>query len=173
MVDLEAKLGRLAAVLKAPRERLIDRAQELIDEAKALARELERAKRQSFAGAAGGGPFQERARVGDTVIIAGSLPDAKPNDLRIASDQLRKKHGSVAILIGTASAGSANLLCALTDDLVGRGLHAGDLVKEVARHIGGGGGGRPDMAQAGGKQPDGLDAALDAGVERLKQQLEA
>jgi len=172
MVDLEVKLGRLAQVLKAPRERLVERAQEVIDEARELARELEKAKRQSFAGAAGAGPFQERARVGDTVIIAGSLPDAKPNDLRIASDQLRKQHGSVAILIGTASSSSANLLCSLSKDLVERGLHAGNVVKQAARLIGGGGGGRPDMAQAGGKKPDGLDAAIDAGVESLKQQLE-
>ena len=171
-VDLEAKLGRLAEVLKAPRARLVERAQELIDEARQLGRELERAKRQSFAGAAGEGPFQERARVGDTAIIAGSLPDGKPSDLRLASDQLRRKHASAALLLGTASSGSANLLCALTDDLVARGLDAGEVVKAAAKHIGGGGGGRADMAQAGGKKPDGLQAALDAGVEHLRQQLE-
>ena len=172
-VDLEAKLGRLAEVLKAPRERLVERAQELIDEAKQLARDLEKAKRQSFAGASGDGPFQERARVGDTVIIAGSLPDAKPDDLRIASDQLGKQHASSALLLGTASASSANLLCSLSRDLVERGLHAGNVVKAAARHIGGGGGGRPDMAQAGGKKPEGLAAALDAGVEEIRQRLEA
>ena len=172
-VDLEVKLGRLAEVLKAPRERLVERAQELIDEAKQLARELEKAKRQSFAGAAGDGPFRERVRVGDTVVIAGSLPDAKPNDLRLASDQLRKQHASIALLLGTASASSANLLCSLSKDLVERGLHAGDIIKAAAKLIGGGGGGRPDMAQAGGRRPDGLEAALDAGVEQLRERLEA
>ena len=172
-VDLEVKLGRLAEVLKAPRERLVERAQELIDEARQLARELEKAKRQSFAGAAGDGPFRERVRVGDTVVIAGSLPDAKPNDLRLASDQLRKQHASIALLLGTASASSANLLCSLSKDLVERGLHAGDIIKAAAKLIGGGGGGRPDMAQAGGRRPDGLEAALDAGVEQLRERLEA
>ncbi|MFW6162101.1 MAG: DHHA1 domain-containing protein, partial [Planctomycetota bacterium] len=172
-VDLEAKLGRLAEVLKAPRERLVERAQELIDEAKELSRELEKAKRQSFAGAAGEGPFQERARVGDTPIITGSLPDAKPDDLRMASDQLRQKHGSAAIVVGTAGEGKANLICALSRDLVERGLNAGDVVKAAAKHIGGGGGGRPDMAQAGGKKPDGLQAALDAAAADLEEQLQA
>ena len=173
VVELEAQLGRLAEVLKAPRERLVARAAELVEETKQLARELEKAKRASFAGATGDGPFEERARVGDTVVIAGSLPDAKPDDLRLACDQLRTRHASVALILGTAGTGSANLLCFLTKDLVARGLHAGDVVKAAASHIGGGGGGRPDMAQAGGKKPDGLQAALDAGVAALKSGLEA
>jgi alanyl-tRNA synthetase len=171
VADQEAQLARLAEVLKAPRERLVERAKELVDETKQLARELEKAKRQSFAGATGEGPFQERARIGDTVVIAGALDDAKPGDLRIACDQLRQKHKSAAILLGAAGKGSAHLVCALTKDLVGRGLNAGDIVKAAAKHIGGGGGGRPDMAQAGGKKPDGLQAALDAGVATLSSLL--
>ena len=77
------------------------------------------------------------------------------------------------MLLGAASASAAHLICGLTRDLVGRGLKAGDIVKAAAGPIGGGGGGRPDMAQAGGKKPDGLQAALDAGVEELRKQLEA
>ena len=172
VVEQDAQLARLSDTLKAPRGRLVDRAAELVEQTKELARELEKAKRRSFAGAAGAGPFQEKARVGDTPIIAGSLGDAKPADLRLAADQLRGKHPSCAILIGTASPGSANLLCALSKDVVARGLKAGDVVKAAARHIGGGGGGRPDLAQAGGKKPEGLPAALEAGVEAIKAALE-
>ncbi|MBM4031004.1 MAG: alanine--tRNA ligase [Planctomycetes bacterium] len=172
VVEQEAQLARLSEVLKAPRERLVERAQEVVEETKRLARELEKAKRQSFAGAAGGGPFQERARVGDTMVIAAILEGGKADDLRLASDQLRKKHSSAAILLGTSDGTAASLLCALTPDLVKRGLHAGNLVKEAAKQIGGGGGGRPDLAQAGGKKPDGLGAALDAGVAAIKSLLE-
>ena len=172
VVELEAQLGRLAEMLKTPRERLVARAGELVEETKQLARDLEKAKRASFAGATGDGPFEERARVGDTVVIAGSLPDAKPDDLRMACDQLRKQHPSAAIILGTAGKSSANLICSLTKDVVGRGLRAGDVVKAAASHIGGGGGGRPDLAQAGGKKPDGLQAALDAGVDALKAGLQ-
>jgi len=167
VVEQEALLARLGEVLKAPRERLVARAEEVVEETKRLGRELEKAKRQSFAGAAAGGPFQEKARVGDSVVIAGALEGAKPDDLRLAADGLRKKHPSAAILIGTSAEGTASLLCALTPDLVKRGLHAGNLVKDAAKHIGGGGGGRPDLAQAGGKNPAGLQAALDAGVAAL------
>jgi alanyl-tRNA synthetase len=166
VVELEAQLGRLAEVLKTPRERLVERAKELVEETRQLARELEKAKRQSFAGA-GGGPFEEKARVGDAVVIAGILEGVKADDLRLACDQLRKKHPSVAILLGTRDSSAANLLCAVSADLVKRGLHAGNVVKEAAKHIGGGGGGRPDLAQAGGKKPDALQAAVDAGVAAL------
>ena len=83
---------------------------------------------------------------------------------------------SECVVVGvsrSASSGSANLLCSLSKDLVARGLRAGDIIKAAAKHIGGGGGGRPDLAQAGGKNPAGLDAALDAGVDDLKTKLEA
>ncbi len=172
VVEHEAQLGRLAEVLKAPRERLAERAEELVEETKRLARELERSKRQSFAASAGGGPFQEKARVGDTVIIAGILEGGKVGDLRLAADGLRKKHPSAAILLGARDEGTAHLLCALTPDLSKRGLDAADVVGDAARHIGGGGGGRPDLAQAGGKNPDGLPAALDSAIAALTALLE-
>ncbi|MBM4042338.1 MAG: alanine--tRNA ligase [Planctomycetes bacterium] len=172
VVEHEAQLDRLAEVLKAPRERLVERAEEIAEETKRLARELEKAKRQSFAASAGGGPFQEKGRFGDTVVIAGALEGGKPDDLRLAADGLRKKHPSAAIILGATGEGTASLLCALTPDLVKRGLHAGNIVKDAAKHIAGGGGGRPDMAQAGGKNPAGLQAALDSAVAALTALLE-
>jgi alanyl-tRNA synthetase len=171
VVEQEVQLARLAETLKAPRERLVERAVELVEQARELSRELEKAKRQSFAASTGDGPFQERARVGDTVVIAGRLDGAKPDDLRLACDQLRKRYPSAAILLGTASEAAANLLCGLTKDLVARGLSAGDIVKAAAKEIGGGGGGRPDLAQAGGKRPEGLEAALQKGVELVAELL--
>lgn len=171
VVEQEALLARLGEVLKAPRERLAARAEELVEETKRLARELEKAKRQSFAGAAGGGPFQERAHIGDTVVIAGILEGGRPDDLRLAADGLRKKHPSAAIVLGASDGAAASLLCALTPDLVKRGLHAGGLVKDAAKHIGGGGGGRPELAQAGGKNPAGLASALDAAVAAISAML--
>jgi len=171
VVEQEALLARLGEVLKAPRERLAARAEELVEETKRLARELEKAKRQSFAGAAGGGPFQERAHIGDTVVIAGILEGGRPDDLRLAADGLRKKHPSAAIVLGASDGAAASLLCALTPDLVKRGLHAGGLVKDAAKHIGGGGGGRPELAQAGGKNPAGLASALDAAVAAIEARL--
>ena len=172
--EQEALLARLCETLKTPRERLAERAQELTDEVRRLARDLERAKRQAFTGAAAaGGPFQERARIGDTALVAGILEGGKADDLRLAADGLRKRHPSAAVVLGASDGAAASLLCALTPDLVKRGLHAGNIVKDAAKHISGGGGGRPDLAQAGGKNPAGLSAALDAALAALAALLEA
>ncbi|NQT86211.1 alanine--tRNA ligase, partial [bacterium] len=171
VVEQDALLHRVGDVLKAPQDRLVARAEELVAETKQLARDLDKAKRQSFAGA-DGGPFQEKAKVGDTVIIAGTLDSGNAGDLRIAADQLRAKHPSSVILIGCAAGGnSANLLCAVSQDVVAKGVKAGDIIKAAAKEIGGGGGGRPDMAQAGGKNPAGLQSALDLGVKMAEEGL--
>jgi alanyl-tRNA synthetase len=84
-------------------------------------------------------------------------------ETRTLADNLRQKLGSGIVILGRAEGEKATLLVAVTDDLKGR-LPAGDLVRELAKIIGGGGGGRPDLAEAGGKDPSRLDEALRAGV---------
>jgi alanyl-tRNA synthetase len=76
------------------------------------------------------------------------------------ADRLRERLGSGIVLVGSVVDGKVNLIAAVTRDLTRR-FHAGTLVQEVARAVGGSGGGRPDLAQAGGKEPTKLDAALD------------
>jgi alanyl-tRNA synthetase len=76
------------------------------------------------------------------------------------ADDLKQKIGSAVILLGSVNEGKVNLIAAVTKDLIDKGYHAGKLIKEVATRCGGGGGGRPDMAQAGGKDPEKLDSAL-------------
>jgi len=80
--------------------------------------------------------------------------------MRQQVDRLRQKAGSAVVVIGWADDGKVQLLAAVTDDLVKKGLHAGKLVGQVAKVVGGGGGGKPTMAQAGGKEPAKLGEAL-------------
>jgi alanyl-tRNA synthetase len=82
------------------------------------------------------------------------------NNLRTMVDDLKNKLGSAVILLASVNDGKVNLLAGVTKDLVQKGYHAGQLVKEAATRCGGGGGGRPDMAQAGGKNPEQVDTAL-------------
>ncbi|WP_066063945.1 alanine--tRNA ligase [Neobacillus soli] len=96
---------------------------------------------------------------GITVLTA-NVQGADMNNLRNMADDLKQKLGSVVIVLGSAHEGKVNLIAAVTKDLNEKGYHAGKLIKEVATRCGGGGGGRPDMAQAGGKDPEKLDAAL-------------
>jgi alanyl-tRNA synthetase len=93
-------------------------------------------------------------------VLTANVQGADMNNLRNMADDLKQKLGSVVIVLGSAHEGKVNLIAAVTKDLIEKGYHAGKLIKEVASRCGGGGGGRPDMAQAGGKDPEKLDAAL-------------
>ena len=105
-------------------------------------------------------------------VIVGELPNAEVARLREALDVMRKKAGSAAILVGAKDdEGKVILLAAMTDDLVKKGLHAGNVVKETAGIVGGRGGGKPDMAQAGGNLPDKLGEALAAGKQAILEKL--
>jgi alanyl-tRNA synthetase len=120
-----------------------------------------------------GGALMERAAsllegapsVGGVTILVGQVPSAPIDALRGAIDWIRDKAGSAAILLGTVTDGKVVLLAGMSKDANARGLAAGDLIKEVAPLVGGRGGGRPDMAQGGGPDADGLPAALDRARE--------
>ena len=92
-------------------------------------------------------------------------------DLRKTVDLLMKSGGEMAIVLGTTQNERATIIVALSPTIVKRGLHAGNISKEVAKIIGGGGGGRPDMAQAGGQLVDKLDEALNSTAELLSKKI--
>jgi alanyl-tRNA synthetase len=93
-------------------------------------------------------------------IIVGELPSGPDEQIRQQVDRLRQKAGSAVVVLGWQDDGKVQLLAAVTDDLVKKGLHAGKLVGQVAKVVGGSGGGKPTMAQAGGKEPAKLPEAL-------------
>ena len=95
-----------------------------------------------------------------TNLIAENLGDASAELLRAVVDALKPKLTSAVVVLGAVSEGKVSLICCVTPDLVKAGKHAGKIVGELAKLCGGGGGGRPDLAQAGGKQPEKLAAAL-------------
>ena len=95
-------------------------------------------------------------------VIVAEIPGADGKTLRTALDVVRKKHADAAVFLGTAADGKVAMLASVPDALVKSGFKAGDWIKHVAPVVGGGGGGRPDMAQAGGKDPDKLPDALEA-----------
>ena len=111
-------------------------------------------------------------RVGQTLLVVAETPGANPNVMRGWIDQIRKKHeGETAVLLATVQAEKVLLIGGLSKSLVDRGLKAGDWVGAAARAVGGGGGGRPDMAQAGGKDPSKLPEALSAAKDAMREQL--
>jgi alanyl-tRNA synthetase len=107
--------------------------------------------------------LEHAPRVQDVPVLAAALPGADADTLRQMADRFRQRHPSGVVVLASALEGRPLVIAAVTEDLVKRGLHAGELVKHVAQPLGGGGGGRPTMAQAGGKDPNKIDEAL-AGV---------
>jgi len=116
--------------------------------------------------------LEKAETIGETNMIVAETPGANPNLMRQLIDQIRKKGGSNAIFLATAAGDSKVVLVAgVSRDLVERGVSAGDWVKEVAPVVGGGGGGKPDLAQAGGKDPAKLGEALEVARATMRKLL--
>ncbi|MHB1397240.1 MAG: alanine--tRNA ligase [Trichloromonadaceae bacterium] len=162
-------VGRLAQLVKTDRSMLENRLQKLLDRQKELEREVEALHGRLNAGAADDLLAQVQ-NVGGIQLLAARIDNSDAKGLRDLGDQLRDRLGSGVVVLGCVAEGKANLLAAVTKDLSGR-LHAGKLIGALAERVGGKGGGRPDLAQAGGSQPEQLDAALAAAAGLLTQQL--
>jgi alanyl-tRNA synthetase len=105
-------------------------------------------------------------------LIIGEMPSGPDEAIRQQVDRLRQKAGSAVVVLGwTTDEGKVQLLAAVTGDLIKKGLHAGKLIGQVAKVVGGGGGGKPDMAQAGGKDPAKLGEALELARKLVREQL--
>ena len=104
-------------------------------------------------------------------VLAAKVPEADMNALRNLGDQMKEKLGESVILLVSAIEGKVSLVTMATDGAIHKGAHAGNLIKEVAALVGGGGGGRPNMAQAGGKNPDCMDAAVEKAYAVVETQL--
>jgi alanyl-tRNA synthetase len=164
----------LIEMLKVPSEQLPSRVQKLIDDNKELAKQLKSASKKGGTDtiAEADNLLTGAERVGDTVVIVGQLSPAPIEQVRSAIDSLKKKAKSAAIVLGFAEGDDkVMLLAAMTDDLVKKGLSAGEVIKAIAPIVDGGGGGRPQMAQAGGKNPAKLDEALAKATEIIKEKL--
>jgi len=112
-------------------------------------------------------------RIGRCAVVVGELPGVPAQQLRESVDWLRTEAGSAAVVLGSRqNADNVLLVVGLTEDMVGAGLHAGDLIKQVAPIVGGGGGGKPGMAQAGGKKVDALGEALDRARQIVLDQMQ-
>ncbi|WP_447926764.1 alanine--tRNA ligase [Vreelandella sp. EE27] len=158
----EAALERLGARLKTKPEQVESRIESLFERNRTLEKELEQLKAK-LASSAGSDMLSQAQEVGGVKLLATQLEGVSGKDLRGMLDQLKNKLGSGVILLAVAdqAAGKVSLIAGVTDDLTHR-VKAGELVNHVAAQVGGKGGGRADMAQAGGSQPDALPGALES-----------
>jgi alanyl-tRNA synthetase len=156
----EAALHETAAILRVPPAEVPARVAALAKEVRELKKQMTAAPRPGAVTAEA--LLADAAQQGDVKVVVAEAPGADANAMRQLIDQLRKAASPVAVLLGSAGDGKVTLVAGVSRDLVDRGASAPAWIKGAAQIVGGSGGGKPDMAQAGGKHPEKLSEALDA-----------
>ncbi|MDX2166653.1 MAG: alanine--tRNA ligase [Deltaproteobacteria bacterium] len=163
----EHSLKRLGELLRGGEDDVAERVERLLAQQKQLERQLQQLQRQ-VAGNQSGDLLAQAQTVNGRKVIASRVDDADPKRLLEIADQLRERLGSGVVVLASQQDGQVRLLAAVTKDLAGQ-VHAGKLVGQIAPLVGGKGGGRPELAQAGGSDPSQIDAALARAVEIVGQ----
>jgi alanyl-tRNA synthetase len=166
----DAILAELTDRFRCKPEDLPARVEALQEEIKKLQQQVKKGAATDLAGAADR-LLAEAAQINGVRVIVGEMPGGPDEQMRQQVDRLRQKAGSAVVVLGRADDGKVQLLAAVTDDLVKKGAHAGKLVGQVAKVVGGGGGGKPTMAQAGGKEPAKLGEALELAKKLAREML--
>lgn len=167
---LEDEMNKAAAIVKAEPRELADKCEHLLEEIKKLKSENESLKSKAAQEAAGDAADNVQD-VNGVKFLSASVKDVDMNGLRELGDNFKAKLGEGVVVLASEKDGKANLVAMATDGAVAKGAHAGNLIKGIAGLIGGGGGGRPNSSQAGGKNPAGIPEALKKAGEILKDQI--
>ena len=168
--ELEDKINVVATTLKATPANLIDKTNQVMGEIKKLHSELESIKSKA-AKEAMGDVLDNVIDIKGVSLLTTSIDNVDMNALRDLGDQLKDKLTTGVIVLASAQGDKVNLIAMATDDAMKKGAHAGNLIKAIASLVGGGGGGRPNMAQAGGKNPAGIKECLDKAREVVESQI--
>ena len=168
--EMEEKLAETARILKTTPASLIERAEHLMTELKSLQSENESLKSKA-AKEALGDVMDQVVEVNGVKLLATKVSGVDMNGLRDLGDQLKVKIAEGVVVLMSDLDGKVNMVAMATDGAMKKGAHAGNLIKGIAALVGGGGGGRPNMAQAGGKNPAGIDEAIKKSAEVLKEQI--
>ena len=167
--EVEKELHEAAKTAKTTPAGLSAKIEALLEEIKTLGAENEKLK-SKLAKDSLGDVMNQVKEVNGVKVLASQVADVDMNGLRGLGDQLKDKLGEGVVLIASVMDGKVNLMATATDGAQKKGAHAGNLIKAIAGLVGGGGGGRPGMAQAGGKNPAGVEEALKKAVEVVEEQ---
>lgn len=168
--ETEAELEAAAVAAKTTPANLTSKIQSLLEEIKTLHAENEKLK-DKLAKEAIGDVMSQVKEVKGVKLLATKMADVDMNGLRNLGDELKEKLGEGVVVLASVQAGKVNLMATATNGALKAGAHAGNLIKAIAGLVGGGGGGRPNMAQAGGKNPAGVDEALEKAAQVLDSQI--
>ena len=166
----EDEIKEICRLVKSTPDKLLGRLEQLLAEQKETAKELEKLKAK-MAGGAADEMLNSKVEIGGVAVLAAEVKDMDGNALRTMGDQLKQKLGSGVVVLASGKDGKVNLMAMATDDVVKKGVHAGNIIKAAAAVCGGGGGGRPNMAQAGGKDASKIEDALEKAKAMVAEQL--
>ena len=167
--DEQNLLESLGHILSCSRGELEKKATSLIEHQKQLERKL-RSAQQAKASNLAQELLDSQSKVRDIPFIVKAVEESGPEQLRLLADGLKESFQGVAVL-GATKEGKVSLLVYAAPQVVSQGLHAGKLIKELAKQVGGGGGGRADLAQAGGRDPEKLESALKSASDLIQAQI--
>ena len=168
--EVENELHEAAKLAKTTPAALSSKIESMLEEIKTLHAENEKLK-SKLANDSLGDVMNQVQDVNGVKLLAVEVKDVDMNGLRNLGDQLKEKLGDGVVLIASTLDGKVSLMASVTDGAMKKGAHAGNLIKAIAGLVGGGGGGRPNMAQAGGKNPSGIAAALEKAAEVVAEQV--
>ena len=167
---MEAEMNEAAKVVKSTPANLVERLEKLMAEMKALQSENESLKSKAAKDALGD-VMDQVVTIKGVKLLATQVTGVDMNGLRELGDQLKDKLGEGVVVLASECEGKVNLIAMATDGAMKQGAHAGNLIKAIAGLVGGGGGGRPNMAQAGGKNPQGIPQAIESVAGALEEML--
>jgi alanyl-tRNA synthetase len=169
----EEILAELGGALRVPSGQLSERVNALLEEIKSLKKQVSQRRPEPGARVSADELLATAQTVGGATVVIQAVQDLSSDEMRQLIDVLRRKQASgLAVMLLSTVDGKVQLVAGLSKDLIERGLHAGNWLKQVAPVVGGGGGGRPDLAQAGGKSPNKIPAALEQAALSIKLGLE-
>ncbi len=169
--EVEIQWKEAAKLLKVNTTDVVKRIRALQEEVKTLSKENDKLKAK-MARAAAGDAASEAEEISGIKVLIKQLKDVDMNAMRDLGDEAKQKLGEAVVVYAAENGGKANLMVTATEGAIARGAHAGNLIREMAALVGGGGGGRPGMAQAGGKNPAGIQDALAKAREVIERQLQ-
>lgn len=168
--QMEELQDQVAGLLKANPSQIVEKTEHLLETNKKLSNELEAIKQKAARESAN--EFLNKAiSIQDISVLVTEIENQDMNGLRDLGDSMKDKLGDCIICLISNQHSKVNLIAMVTDGAIKKGGHAGNLIKEIAGCVGGGGGGRPNMAQAGGKDPSGIGCAMEKAVEVARKQL--
>ena len=167
----EARLQEISALVKATNDNVTEKTSQLVQRSRQLEKELETLK-SKLASSAGSDLASTAQDISGIKVLAAKLDGADTKSLRDTVDQLKNKLGTAAVILASVEDDKITLIAGVSKDITDK-VRAGDLVGHVAKQVGGKGGGRPDMAQGGGNQPENLSTALDSVVSWINSKLES